>query len=170
MPESSRTKIILGFACIYIIWGSTYLAIRFGVDTIPPFLMAGFRFLIGGALFYFWAMFRGVSSPKKAHWLPAIIIGALLAAGGNGLVTMAEKTVPSGIAALLVAMVPLYIVLIDWSRPKGTRPTWIVMSGVLLGFVGVAFLINPTGIGGLSEIDSFGAILVVLAGLFWALG
>lgn len=170
MSDSLRTKVILGFACIYIIWGSTYLAIRFGVETIPPFLLAGFRFLVGGILFYLWAMYRKVPAPKKAHWIPAIIIGALLAAGGNGLVTWAEMTVPSGIAALLVAMVPLFIVMIDWLRPKGTRPSWVVMAGVLLGFVGVAFLINPALIGGIPEFDTTGTLIVVLAGFFWAIG
>lgn len=170
MSEASRSKVVLGFLCIYIIWGSTYLAIRFAVETIPPFLLAGFRFLVGGALFYLLAIFKGIPAPKKSHWLPAIIIGALLATGGNGLVSWAEKTIPSGIAALLVAAVPLFIVVIDWARPKGTRPTWIVIAGVLLGFIGVAFLINPTGIGGMSEFDLFGSMIMIAAGLFWAIG
>ena len=170
MSSPSGLKVILGFLCIYVIWGSTYLAIRFGVETIPPFLLAGARFFVGGLLFFLWAKMRGVPNPKPAHWLPAIIIGALLAAGGNGLVSWAEKSVPSGIAALLVAMVPLFIVLIDWLRPNGTHPNWIVMSGVVLGFGGVAFLINPTSIGGLTEIDTFGSTLIIFACLFWALG
>ena len=126
--------------------------------------------MIGGGLLYWWAIVRGAEKPQKKHWLTTGIIGLLLAVGGNGLVTWAEETVPSGITALLIAMVPMWIVLIDWLRPKGTRPAAIAIFGVLLGFGGVAFLIYPTNIGGLSEIDSIGAFLIAVACLSWALG
>ncbi len=170
MPNATRLNIILGFAAIYIIWGSTYLALRWGVDTIPPFILAGVRFLMGGGLLYWWAIARGAEKPHKKHWLTTGVIGLLLTVSGVGLVTWAEKTVPSGITALMIAMVPMWIVLIDWLRPNGTRPAWIAILGVLLGFGGVAFLINPTNIGGLSEIDSLGAFLIAVACFSWALG
>jgi len=137
---------------------------------MPPFIMAGVRFLIGGGLLYWWAIARGAEKPQKKHWLTTGVIGLLMTVSGIGLVTWAEKTVPSGITALLIAMVPMWIVLIDWLRPNGTRPAAIAIFGVLLGFGGVAFLINPTNIGRLSEIDAFGAFLIAVACFSWALG
>ncbi len=170
MSKKLRLNIILGLICLYVIWGSTYLAIRFGVETIPPFIMAGFRFLIGGALFYGWAKIKGAPNPEKIHWLSALIVGTLLVVGGNGLVNWSEKTLPSGIAALLVAMMPFYMVLFDWIRPNGKRPGWIIMLGLLLGFGGVVFLINPTQVDGISSVDKFGAGLVLAADILWAIG
>ncbi|MDH3891203.1 MAG: EamA family transporter [candidate division Zixibacteria bacterium] len=170
MSEHMKFKIALGFAAIYIIWGSTYLAIRLGVGSIPPFMMAGIRFMVGGLIMYTWMRARGVAAPSPKHWWTASVIGTLLAAGGTGLVTWAETTVPSGLTALLVAMVPMWIVLVDWLRPNGIKPRRLVVAGLGLGFFGVALLINPTDIGGVGEIDKFGALLIVLATMSWAIG
>lgn len=170
MSSSPRFKIAISFAAIYLIWGSTYLAIRIGIETIPPFLMVGSRFLVAGLAFYAFMRFRGTPRPTRSQWKSATIIGIMLAAGGNGLVTWAEVTVPSGLTALLVAMVPMWIVLVDWLRPGGLRPSLPVVIGLLLGFAGVAFLINPSNIGGHGEIDQFGALLVILATISWAVG
>lgn len=170
MSRSVRWSIIAGFATIYTIWGSTYLAIRLGVDTIPPFLMAGARFTLGGLLLYTWVRSRGAARPKPIHWLTAGVLGLLMAAGANGLVTYAETTVPSGIAALIVAMVPMWIVLFDWISPGGMRPTLLIVAGLVLGFLGVTLLINPTEAGDLSQFDKAGALLVVLATIMWASG
>ena len=170
MAGVTRTKLILAFAATYIIWGSTYLAIRFGVETIPPFLLAGVRFILGGALFYYWAKAQGAKSPRPIYWVTTAVIGLLMVVGGNGLVTWAEVEVPSGLAALLVAMVPMWIVLIDWFRPKGNWPGWATFLGLLVGFGGVVLLVNPTDIGGLSEINKLGALALVGATVFWALG
>jgi len=170
LSEPSKYKIILGFAAIYIIWGSTYLAIRLGVESLPPFLMAGLRFLTGGLLLYGWARLAGAEAPKRSHWRPAATIGLLMAGGATGLVTWAETTVPSGLAALLVAVVPMWIVLADWLRPGGARPTLIVISGLLLGFLGVALLINPGDIVGVGDIDKLGAMVIVIATISWAIG
>ncbi len=170
MSKKLSIQITLGLLCLYLVWGSTYLAIRFGVETIPPFIMAAFRFLIGGALFYAWAKIKGAPNPEKIHWMSAFIVGTLLAVGGNGLVNWAEKTLPSGITALLVAMMPFFLVLFDWLRPNGKRPGWIIMSGLLLGFGGVVFLINPTQVDGISGVDKFGAGLVLAATILWAIG
>jgi len=155
---------------IYLVWGSTYLAIRFAVETIPPFLMAGVRFLFGGALFYVWARMQGAAKIEKSHWPSAIIVGLLLVVGGNGLVSWAEQTVPSGITALLIGFVPMWFILFEWLRPKGVRPPRIVFAGLALGFAGVTLLINPTGIGGAREIDLIGSLVVVLATILWAGG
>jgi len=170
MSDSPRFKIIISFAAIYLIWGSTYLAIRMGVETIPPFMLAGLRFLAAGMGFYALMRFRGTPRPTRTQWKSAAIIGAMLAGGGTGLVSWAEVTVPSGLTALLVAMVPMWIVLVDWLRPRGIRPSMPVVVGLLLGFAGVVFLINPSSIGGAGEINQFGAMLIVLATISWAVG
>lgn len=167
---STKAKIILGFATIYLVWGSTYLAIRLGVETMPPFLLAGIRFVIGGTLLYAWSRMRGAERPERKHKIPALILGLLLPLGGTGLVTLAEKTVPSGLAALLVATVPLWIVLVDWLRPGGSRPRRLVVAGLALGFTGIAMLILPSVSGTLHELSLIGALTVVVASLSWATG
>jgi drug/metabolite transporter (DMT)-like permease len=170
MSRSVRLNVLAGFAAIYTIWGSTYLAIRLGVGTIPPFVLAGVRFTIGGLLLYLWVRSRGAAKPRPIHWLTAGILGLLMAAGANGLVTYAEVTVPSGITALIVAMVPMWIVLFDWISPGGRRPTLLITGGLILGFLGVSLLINPADLGNLSQFDKAGALLVVLATIMWASG
>jgi len=170
MSKNLRIKIVIGFTAIYLIWGSTYLAIRLGVETIPPFLLAGTRFLTGGFLLYGFMRLRGVEHPSPSHWLPASIIGLLMAAGGTGLVTWAETMVPSGLTALLIAMVPMWIVLADWSSPRRTRPTPLVIVGLFLGFAGITLLINPTDIGGPGEINKVGALVIVIATISCAIG
>jgi drug/metabolite transporter (DMT)-like permease len=117
-----RARVIGAFAAVYVVWGSTYLAIRYAVASMPPFLMAGSRFAISGAILYVWARLRGVAKPTAAEWRTAAITGFLLICIGNGSVAWAERRVPSGLAALLVAVVPLWMVLLDWIRPGGARP------------------------------------------------
>jgi len=168
--KATQTQIILGFLTIYLVWSSTYLAIRFAVETMPPFMMAGLRFLLGGMMFFGWAKLRGAESPQKKHWLPMALIGLGLIVGGNGGVSWAEQVVPSGLTALMIAVVPLWIVLADWIRPGGERPGGIVMSGLALGFIGMLFLINPLNISVGSAIDPLGALVLVLATMSWATG
>src|SRR5690242_2847488 len=103
--------IIAAFAALHIIWGSTYLGIRYALQSFPPFILAGLRFVIAGALLYGWMRFRGVKAPLRIHWRSTAIIGILLLLGGNGGVTWAEQRVPSGVAALMVAIVPLWVVV-----------------------------------------------------------
>jgi drug/metabolite transporter (DMT)-like permease len=168
--RSQATWVALAFAAIYFIWGSTYLSIRIAVETMPPFLMAGVRFVIAGAILYGLARARGDSGPVRIHWRSAFIIGGLLLLGGNGGVTFALQTVPSGTAALLVAMIPLWMVLINWLRPGGTRPTKRVFVGLGLGFAGITILIGPQNIAGGGQIPVAGALIIVLATLAWATG
>ncbi|MGB3714395.1 MAG: drug/metabolite exporter YedA [Candidatus Promineifilaceae bacterium] len=168
--RSKATWVALAFASIYIIWGSTYLAIRIAIETMPPFLMAGFRFVIAGALLYVWAMARGEPRPSRIHLRPIIIIGGLLLLGGNGGVTWAEQTIPSGTAALLVATVPLWMVLLDWLRPGGSRPANRVFLGLGLGLIGVVLLIGPQEIAGGDRSTLVGSVVVILAALSWATG
>ena len=142
----SRTKIIAAFAAIYLIWGSTYLGIRFAIETIPPFLMGGIRFMIAGAILYLWMRARGEPRPPAIQWRSAAIIGGFLILGGNGGVMWAEQFVPSGMAALLVAILPFWIVLIEWIGPSRERPSLGVAIGLTIGILGIVVLVGPAAI------------------------
>lgn len=170
MTHPSRVSLVAAFAAVYLIWGSTYLAIRWGVAEIPPFLMAGGRFLGAGTVFVAWAAHRGAARPAARDWLTTALIGLLMAAGGNGGVSWALQRVPSGIGALLVSMVPFWVALIDWLRPRGARPPGQVGVGLALGFAGVALLVNPTDLAGARTLDPVGAGTIVAASLLWAAG
>jgi drug/metabolite transporter (DMT)-like permease len=157
---------------VYIIWGSTYLAIRYAVTTIPPFLMGGTRFLIAGSILYTWMRLRGAKPPTRAQWRSALVTGVLLLVGGNGAVIWSEQHVASGLVALIVAIVPLWMVVLDWLRPGGRRPVPTVFVGLALGLVGLALLIGPDA---LAQRSSSGlelrvALVPVVGSLLWALG
>src|SRR5438552_18079435 len=107
--KPSRAKLITAFALVYVIWGSTYLAIRYAIETLPTFLMAGSRFMIAGAALYAWARLRGAEKPNLSHWRSTTIVGGLLLLGGNGAVVWSEQRVASGLAALLVTTVPIWM-------------------------------------------------------------
>ena len=165
-----RARLIAAFAAVYVIWGSTYLAIRFAVQTLPPLMMASARFVVAGLLVLLWARFRdGAAWPNRVEWRVGLVSGALLLLGGNGAVSWAEQRVPSGIAALLVAVVPVFMVLLEWLRPGGSRPRAAVFVGVGLGLVGLALLVGPESLRGGSS-DAIGALVLVLGSLSWAAG
>jgi drug/metabolite transporter (DMT)-like permease len=167
--RSDRFKLIVAFACIYLIWGSTYLAIRFAVETMPPLLMAGVRFLIAGGLLYAWLLLRGEAArPTRGQWSAAALLGALFFLGGNGAVSWAETRVPSGLVALLIATIPVWIVLLDWVRRGGTRPSATVLVGVIAGLVGVVLLVGVHGPGG--GIDHAGFAVLIVGEIAWAAG
>jgi drug/metabolite transporter (DMT)-like permease len=161
--------VIAAFAAIYLIWGSTYLAIRFAIETMPPLIMAGVRFLIAGGLLYGWTRLRGTPRPTGTNWRAAALIGALLLLGGNGAVTWAEQWVPSGLAALLIATEPLWIVLLAWLW-GGDRPSLGIAVGLALGLVGIVLLIGPGELVGGPHIDPVGALAVLIASVSWAAG
>lgn len=158
--------LILSFAAIYLIWGSTYLAIRVGVASLPPLLMAGGRFLLAGGLLLLWARLRGDRFPSLRQWGASLVIGALLFTTGNGLVTWAEKTVESGTAALLIATVPIFMVLLGALWFERGPVGWPVALGLLLGFLGVWVLVDPAA----GVTDPFGASLLIGASFSWAMG
>lgn len=177
MPTPERSgasptvaKVVAAFAAVYVIWGSTYLAIRFAIETLPPLSMAGVRFLLAGALMYAFLRLRGEAAPERRQWRPAAIVGGLLLLGGNGGVVLAERTVPSGVVALLVAMVPIWMVLVDWLRRGGVRPTTRTTVGLVVGFGGMVLLVGPGALAGGDPVDPFGALLVVLGSMSWAVG
>lgn len=167
---ASMGLVIAAFAAIYVIWGSTYLAIRIAVETLPPFLLAGVRHLVAGALMFAVVYRRSGEQPTWQQWRSAFVIGGLLLLGGNGLVTWAEQTVPSSVAALLVTTVPIWMVLLHWMRRDGARPTLPESAGVVLGFSGVVLLIGIGDLGDGTALDRFGAAALVLASLSWAFG
>jgi drug/metabolite transporter (DMT)-like permease len=165
-----RARLLTAFAAVYLVWGSTYLAIRFAVETLPPLLMAGARFVISGAILLAWARFReGAAPPSRTEWRTALVSGALLLLGGNGGVAWAEQRVPSGVAALLVAVVPLWMVLLAWLAPGGHRPRFAVFVGLGLGLAGLGLLVGPDAFrqGGT---DTVGALVLIFASLSWAAG
>jgi drug/metabolite transporter (DMT)-like permease len=166
-----RLLIILAFAAIYLIWGSTYLAIRFAIETLPPFLMAATRFLIAGAILFAWARLHGERvTASIAQWRRALVIGGLLLLCGNGGVTWAEKYVASGLAALLVATEPLLVVILNWGLTH-KRPTAKVLLGVLIGLAGVALLVSD-GLRGSdsSSMSLVGVGVVIVSSFAWASG
>jgi drug/metabolite transporter (DMT)-like permease len=164
---TSRGKVVAALAAVYLIWGSTYLAIRFAVETIPPFLMAGTRFLVAGAVLYGWRRAVGVPKPTATQWRAATVVGALMLLGGNGGVVWAEQWVESGTTALIVASVPLWMVLLDWLRPGGRAPRVVVWVGILLGLAGVTLLLGEPDTG---ERYLAGWVVLILASISWAAG
>ena len=156
---------------VYIVWGSTYLAIRFTIETIPPFLSAGIRFLVSGAILYGLNRLRGDPAPRKIEWRSAAIIGLLLLLGGNGGLVWAEQHIPSGIASLFIATTPLWMVLIDSLRPNGVHANWMTWMGVIVGLTGIALLANPwQSHTGSPALDPVGMVVLILAALSWSIG
>ena len=166
--NTKQLRIILAFAVVYIVWGSTYLAIRFAIETIPTFTMAGLRFLIAGLILYVYCISRGwTQGLTTRHWVNSLIVGGLLLAGGNGSVVWAEHYVPSGPASLFVAMVPWWMVIIEWIFDKQKKPNAWTSAGLSLGLLGVMILVLPAWKG---QLHPVGTIVLLLASLWWAMG
>lgn len=166
-----KTKTWAALLAVYIIWGSTYLGIRFAVETIPPFLHAAMRFLLSGSLLFIWRRAAGDPAPTTRQWRSAAIVGALLLVGGNGLIAWSEQTIPSGIAALLVSTIPLFMVLMEALRPGGARPGPLQIAGLLLGFGGVALLSAPAiWSAGAERLNPVGLGAALLSACLWSLG
>ncbi len=167
--KATPVQLVLGFLCIYVVWGSTYLAISWGVASIPPFLLGAVRFVIAGGLLFLWARVRGAPLPTKAEWRSAAIVGALLLLVGNGAVVWASKRVESGVVSLLVATVPLWVVVCEAFR--GKRPGLSQLAGVFIGLVGVGLLVLPSGAEvKRSAVDPLGALVLSIGSLAWTVG
>lgn len=172
-PRVTRPRLVLAFAAVYLIWGSTYLGIRFAIETIPPLLMAGTRFLAAGAILYGWCRLRGAGRPTPRQWRNAGLAGGLMLVGGNGGVTLAEQWVPSGVAALMVSTTPLWLVLLAWGTGGG-RPAATEAAGIASGLCGVALLVLPgdeaAGALGRAAVDPLGAAILLIGSLAFAAG
>jgi drug/metabolite transporter (DMT)-like permease len=171
-PKRSVVLLIVAFAAVYILWGSTYLAIKYVIETLPPFISAGARFLLAGATLFIVGRFtKDYEKPTLTEWRSSAVVGTLLFLGGNGGVVIAEHHITSGLAALLVATEPFWVVLLSWLWLKGARPDWRVALGLLIGFVGVYLLMDGGAVRAVSGTNQlFGMILVIAAGLCWATG
>ena len=148
--------VLVAFAAVYLIWGSTYLGITIAVQSIPPFLMAGSRFVLAGSFLYTVLRRRGALPPTRAQWGSAVMVGGLLLLAGNGGVSWAQGRVPSGVSALIVASVPLWIMLVDWLRPGGRRPTGLVWLGLAAGGAGVLLIMASRNSFGQRATDRWG--------------
>ena len=180
-PHAPRVLILAAFAAIYLIWGSTYLAIKYAVETVPPFLMTGARFLIAGSVLYAWSMLRARrggadAEPRqpaevaRRRWRDAFIVGALLIVGGTALVGWAELSVPSGITSLILATTPLWMVLMESAIEAKQAPTPRVIAGVVVGIAGLAVLVGPSLFAGDGDLNLLGVASLALAALTWSAG
>ncbi len=170
-PRPPRALIWLAFALIYIVWGTSYLGISVAIQTIPPFIMSGSRFLLAGGLLLIFARtsWGGRAAwPTRREWLGAAVAGFLLFVVNNGLIVWAEYSgVPTGVVALLIGTTPMWMALLNWAR-NGARPTPLTWAGLLLGLIGVGLLVNVGEQAG--GVNPAGAVAVIVAAFFWAFG
>ena len=169
-PAGNRAAVFWSFAAIYVVWGSTYLAIRVVVEAFPPFFAAGTRFLLAGGLLYGWSRWRGVPAPAGRLWLPAFLLGALFFLFGNGGISWAETRIPSGLTALLAATSPLFTAVFESAHQGWRRPPGRAVVGIIAGLGGVALLVAPGEIIGGGHVDLAGAAAITLAAIAWAGG
>jgi drug/metabolite transporter (DMT)-like permease len=165
-----RAKLIAAFAIVYVVWGSTYFAIRVGLEGLPPFTLGAVRFLAAGGALFLVARLRGLPAPTRAQWGVAAITGTLMLLLGNGAVIFAEQRAPSGLVALVVTSVPLWMVLLDWLRPGGTRPDAAVIGGLALGSLGIVLLVDPAAALRGAGVPPFEALILLIGTLGWAAG
>jgi drug/metabolite transporter (DMT)-like permease len=166
-----KSKIWIALITLYIVWGSTYFGIKVAIETIPPFFHAAIRFLVSGLIILAWQKAAGEELPTRKQWRSTFIIGTLLLLGGNGLVSWAEQFIPSGIAALVIATVPLSLVILEALRPGGVKPTWQAIVGLAIGFIGIFILAGPAEISGSqTELNPLGVTALLAATVLWAFG
>ena len=170
--EPPRSRVWLGLGTLYVVWGSTYLAISVAVDTIPPFLMAAVRFALAGCLLLGWTLLRdgrAAIRPTRAELRDSAIVGTLLLGGGMGFVAWGQQRIPSGLAAVLVAMMPVWVAAFG-RIVFGERLPRLAALGIVLGFVGVAILIGPTALGQPGALDGPSLAAIIFAPIAWSIG
>lgn len=167
--EIPLARVVAAFAVVYLVWGSTFLAIKFGLETLPPFLLAGLRNTTAGGLLFAWALASGVPAPSLAYWRRSLVLGALFFVGNQGGIAWAQQRVPSGVASVLVATVPLWIVAFETFR-GARRPSTRVLAGLLIGFLGSTMIVTRAGAGDWAGADTAGALVLTASAACWALG
>lgn len=169
-----RLQFAFAYTAICLIWGSTFLAIRFALGSFPPFLMAGVRFFIAGVLLFAIARIQGAESPSRKHWQSALVTGFLLILVFNGGLVLAVGRIHSSIVAVLSTTIPVWMVIIEWVRPNGTRPNIGIISGLALGLTGITILVQPwnylQSASGAATTDVWGVAFSIMAMIGWALG
>jgi drug/metabolite transporter (DMT)-like permease len=172
MAAPTKIRIIIAFAALYLVWGSTYLGIRFAIETIPPFLMAGARFLLAGVIMFAIAWSQNACKSNWANWRVSLVVGACLLLAGNGGVTVSEQYIDTGLAALIVAIVPIYIVILGWATGIMPRPLPIIWLGLAGGFIGVGILLGPAlrfpSNGG--RHPATGMLILLVSSFIWSAG
>jgi drug/metabolite transporter (DMT)-like permease len=163
-------KLLLAFAAIYLIWGSTYLAIRVALEGFPPFLLMGVRSVAAGSVLYLWARRRGGEAPSGRQWRGAAICGALLFLVGHGGLAWGQERVASGIAALLLTTEPFWIVLLGWKFAGESKPTGRAVAGLVVGILGLGLLMGPNELQGEASVDPLGAAVILVGAFSWAGG
>lgn len=167
---ADRMTVLAAFAAIYFVWGSTYLGIKIAIETIPPLMMIGARSLLAGAILYGWSRLQGSPAPSRSHWLVTAVAGCLLFAGGQGALAWAETRVPSGVAALIIATIPIWMTILGTLRGTngGLRPRTLI--GLATGLLGMALLAEPSQLLGGAPVDPLGACVLLGAALSWSIG
>ena len=165
-----QVKLIFAFASIYFIWGSTFLAIRYAIAEIPPFTMAGIRFVSAGLILCLWRRLGHNERPTLDQWPGALVVGVLLFMGGNGAVVWSEQHVASGMTALMLGVIPLWMVLLDATRKQGAPLTARVLCGLALGVTGIFLLLEPSELLGGGQVNPVGAVVLICGGFCWASG
>jgi drug/metabolite transporter (DMT)-like permease len=168
VPQPRAWKVLVAFAIIYFVWGSTFLAIRVGVREVPPFLLAGVRFLVAGLVLYGWTRFRGTPSPKGREWGAASLLAILIFVFDYGLLFWAERRVPSGIAAVMMATIPVFMTLAEIVFLRTQRLTLRLGFALLVGITGVAILVGHTVSLGEAPIDTAGACALIVSAISWS--
>ncbi len=166
----ARWALIIALGSVYIIWGSTYLAIRYAVETLPPLLLLGSRFGIAGGVMYLWLRMRGGERPTGVQWRRATLVGTLMLGFGTGTLAWATKFIPSGLAALLITTVPMWMALLDWLWKKGAPPNRLTIIGFIVGAVGVALLFDTGTILAGEGLNVVAALATLFGGICWAVG
>ncbi|MBE2213980.1 MAG: EamA family transporter [Opitutaceae bacterium] len=168
--SAARGRVIAAFVAVYLIWGTTYFVLGEVVHEVPPLFMTAMRFVVAGSVLYAWRRSRGAPRPTRGNWIASAWIGALLLLGGYGLTAWAQQRVPSGLTALLVAISPLNMVLLDWLRPGGRRPDTAVFAGLALGLAGMVLLIGPARLEAAKDADLVSTLACLGASLCWSTG
>jgi drug/metabolite transporter (DMT)-like permease len=163
----SQAALALAFGAIYLIWGSTYLGIRVAVESMPPFLMAGCRFIAAGVMLFIGLKLRGTPWPTRAQWRDHTIVGICLLLGGNAVVAWAEQTVPSGLTTLILGGSPLFMVLMEWLRPRGTKPSGMLWLGFAVGLTGLFILLGPGALPEGVRPPALSVVALLFTSLFW---